>query len=190
MRSDKNTAKILEELNYIQGVIQKKEEDSDRYFFVSIPKISEKIARKNIFSNDNNYLPFESKQLVKKNESKNILEFTFDDTEMEANERNFFLKTKEFNEKITANPNDPLVWLDFLNYQEKSNFFARKTNERQLEILNKALANPILRKNLTLIFYHLDLLKDSEGFQNKLKEYLSIQNENSTTVKIIIISIY
>lgn len=177
----------MEELNYIQGFIHKKEEESDRYFFAPFPKINEKIERKNISSYDNNYLPFESKQLAKKNENKNVLDFSFDDTDMGANERNFFLKTKEFNEKITANPNDPLIWLDFLNYQEKSNFFAKKTNERQLEILNKALANPILKKNLPLIFYHLALLKDSENFQNKLKEYLSIQNENSTNVKIILL---
>ncbi len=178
------TSKILEELNYIQGVITKKEEEKGRYFFSSIPKISEKIERKNDHSNQNSldYLPFESNKIVRKNENKNILEFSFNDTDMEKNEREFFLKTKEFNEKLTNNPNDALIWLEFLYFQEKSRFFTKKTNERQIEILKKAFTNPILKKNLALIFYHLSLLKDSEEFPNALIEYLSMQNENSNTV--------
>lgn len=46
-------------------------------------------------------------------------EFKLNRDEMSEKEANLLDKTREYNKKLEATPTDPLLWIDFVNFQDK-----------------------------------------------------------------------
>ena len=126
LKSDRMTLELIDELNKIQGINKSIYEGTDskvplrRYYNTAIPK--NEIVQLKRASEPNNlllkqdFIAFEeSKDGMEEDEG----EFRFNRDEMSEKEANLLDKTREYNKKLDENPTDPLLWIDFVNFQDK-----------------------------------------------------------------------
>lgn len=127
LRPDKITLELIDELNKVQGINKSIYEGVDsgmairRYYNTVIPKneiVEIKKDTTNNFSQtlQQNYIPFVREDMEIEDENDN---FKFDRNEMSEKEANLLDKTREFNKKLDENPHDPVLWIDFITFQDK-----------------------------------------------------------------------
>ena len=126
LKSNKTTLELIDELNKIQGINKSIYAGADtsfplrRYYNTVIPKDDYiQIKKKN---EPNNLLL--KQDFIALEESKGDMEeedgeFRLNRDEMSEKEANLLDKTREFNKKLDENSSDPLLWIDFVNFQDK-----------------------------------------------------------------------
>jgi len=126
LKSDKMTLELIDELNKIQGINKSIYEGTDtsvplrRYYNTAIPKDDiiqrKKTSEPNTLLLKQDFISFEEPKGDMEEENG---EFRLNRDEMSEKEANLLDKTREYNKKLDQNPNDPLLWIDFVNFQDK-----------------------------------------------------------------------
>lgn len=128
LKSDKTTLGLINELNKIQGIntsIYNTVDDKvpmRRYYNTKFP--SDEIIE---IKKDPEFDPNVLKQdFISFNRTQGNMEEEDDETEFRLNrdemsekEANLLEKTREYNKKLEENPFDPLLWIDFVSFQDK-----------------------------------------------------------------------
>ena len=128
LKSDKITLSLIDELNRVQGINKTIYEGVDtgmpmrRYYNTAIPKNEIIDIKKDSGTHipkllQQSYIPFAHGDMEIEEEKDS--EFRLDRNEMSEKEASLLDKTREFNKKLDENPNDPVLWIDFVTFQDK-----------------------------------------------------------------------
>lgn len=127
LKSDKSTLALIDELNKIQGINKSIYENVDRaaplrrYYNTKYETDEYVEIKKNrefdplVLRMD--FLSFETPKDADKDGVND--DFKLNRDEMSEKEANMFEKNREFNKRTDETPNDPLLWIDFVNFQDK-----------------------------------------------------------------------
>lgn len=127
LKPDRTTLAIIDELNKVQGITksiytQSVDYIASRRYFNFAGQSDEYCDIKKGVKFDPTvlklgFIPLETKK--DQIEEEETAEFKFTRDEMSEKEADLLEKTKEYNKKLDENPTDPLLWIDFINFQDK-----------------------------------------------------------------------
>ncbi len=141
-------------------------------------KHNKNLEEEKFFSVFNNFFDFKN---IKKDEE-DPLSLAIDFSQICQNDKNFLLKNSEYNKKLNEDPENIILWIEYINYQDElfvtnSNMFKNEKNklEVKINIIEKALKIEKNRKNYILNILRLRILNklNSDNF-NQVNLYWMI----------------
>ncbi|CAG9333985.1 unnamed protein product [Blepharisma stoltei] len=161
----KEAKEVREELDYYLGISKSQEKHTKKRYFEIKPKGSIKIPKAcNLCTKE--YIPIEPIEIKQENEEAKIHE-----------------TIKMFNEKLSENPTDPSLWIEYLKYQRQAFGNKKSTIEKELSIINKALKEVSTETNLNLILKHLEIFEEKLLYDHEnIKEIGENELANSELV--------
>jgi hypothetical protein len=127
LQSDRTTLAIIDELNRVQGInrslyVENMDDIPAKRYFTSYTRSDEIVDIKREKGLDPNllklgFIPLETRPDQMEEEDTEELKLNRD--EMSQKEADLLEKTKEYNKKLDENPTDALLWIEFINFQDK-----------------------------------------------------------------------